>query len=145
MALGTLNISHALPVLRGRQSGVGLEVAAERGLVGESEVMGNLLNGHLTVMAQHGFGLDDDVTIDPLEGSSARLQLDDSGKVLGREVEQVGIETHLAALTVMLFDGVVERGEEFFARRWAVCLNAVLAPIFLQLQEEHFEQVAQYD
>ena len=43
-----------------------------------------LLDGHLTVMSQHGFGLDDDVAVDPLEGVNARLLFDDGGKMLGR-------------------------------------------------------------
>lgn len=42
------------------------------------------MDGHLVVMAQHGFGLDDDVAVYPLERINARLLFDDSGEMLGR-------------------------------------------------------------
>ena len=47
-------------------------------------MVGYLLDGHLAVMAQHGFGLDDDVAVYSLERINARLLFDDSGEMLGR-------------------------------------------------------------
>lgn len=70
------------PEFRGRDTFVSLEVAAEGGLVRESEAEGYLLHGQLLLMAKQGLGLNHDIVADPVAGIDACLLFDDRGKLL---------------------------------------------------------------
>ena len=117
---------------------------AESSLVRESQLVGNLLNCHLLLVAQQHLGLHHDITADPLACGDTSMLLDDGSKMLGREVHQVGIEPNFATLMVVAVYGLVESGEQFFLRRRLVIADTVLAAVVLQKQEEHTEQVAQH-
>ena len=126
-----VKLQYLLPILRWRQACIRLEVAAESSLVRETQLVGNLLNGHLLLVAQQHLGLHHDITADPLSGGDTGMLLDDGSKVLGCKVHQVGIEPYLSALMVVAVYGLVESGEQFFLRRRLVMADAVLATVVL--------------
>ena len=118
------------PEFRGRDTFVSLEVAAEGGLVRESEADGYLLHGQLWLMTKQGLGLNHDIAANPLAGGDACLLFDDGGKVFGSKAEQVSIETHFTTFAEVLYNGLVETDEEFLPRRqWAVFLSVFTAVI----------------
>ena len=106
-----------LPEVAGREALVALEEAAEGGLLREAEVVGYLLDALLALGAQQPFCLHHHVAVDPLRGGEAGGALDDGGEILGCQGEQVGVELHLAALAVVVDDGLVETLEQLVVQQ----------------------------
>ena len=76
-------------VLRRRHARIALEVAAEERLVGEIEVIGDLLDAHVRVFEQR-LGFEDDVAVDPFRHRFAADAFDERREVFGRDAELPG-------------------------------------------------------
>ena len=98
-------------VLGGRQAGVGLEEFVEDGLVGEVELVDDLLDGDVGVL-EHVLGLEDDEGVNPVGGAAAAGLLDQLGQVFRRQAEFVGVEGHAALAVVVLGDELDETVEQ---------------------------------
>lgn len=84
------------------------EIVGENRLVDEAEIVADLLDGEVATTAQHRLCLRDNIARNPLDGSDARLIPNDGAEILGRQTEQVGVETHLAAFAEIFYKRVVE-------------------------------------
>ena len=77
-----------------------LEVFPEKRLVGEIQVVGDLLDAHRGVF-QQVFGFEHHIVVDPLHGRAPAGLADDRREVFGRQVQLAGIETDRTLLHVM--------------------------------------------
>ena len=93
----------AASILRRRHAGVFFEVFAEERLVGEVQLLRNLLNALLRVAQQHT-QLDGDVRVDPLVGRALRYGFDCLGEILWRYAELLRVPTHAALRAEVLLD-----------------------------------------
>ena len=97
-------------ILRRRHAGVFFEVFAEERLVGEVQLLRNLLNALLRVAQQHT-QLDGDVRVDPLVGRALRYGFDCLGEILWRYAELLRVPTHAALRAEVLLDELYELRE----------------------------------
>ena len=111
-------------ILRRRHAGVFFEVFAEERLVGEVQLLRNLLNALLRVAQQHT-QLDGDVRVDPLVGRALRYGFDCLGEILWRYAELLRVPTHAALRAEVLLD-------EFYELR-EYLLGTCVATIVLRL------------
>ena len=87
-----------------------LEVFAEERLVGEIQVIGDLLNAHRGVF-QQVLGFEHDVVVDPLDGRPAAGLADERRQVFGRQVQLSGVEAHRSLLRVVFAQNIHELAE----------------------------------
>ena len=117
----------AAAILRRRHAGVFFEVFAEERLVGEVELLRNLLYAFLRVAQQHT-QFDGDVRVDPLVRRALRHRLDGFGEILWRYAELLGVPAHAALRTEVLLHELYELCEYLLGACVAalvLCLHTV--------------------
>ena len=77
-----------------------LEVFPEKRLVGEIQVVGDLLDAHRGVF-QQVLGFEHHIVVDPLHGRAPAGLADDRREVFGRQVQLFGIEPYRTLLHVV--------------------------------------------
>ena len=133
-----------IPITQRRYARVFLEVASEKGLVGEVEAVGDFLDAE-SGRFQHGFDFEDDMAVDEAFGGAARDAVDDGGEVAGRDAEAVGIESHLALLGAMLVDELDILLEQLLltADALGVAFEEKSARLVVDVEQEDLDVVAE--
>ena len=102
-----------VPVARRSHPRMGLEKLVEHALVGEVELIDNLLYGAVGVF-EHIFGLEDDKRVYPVRSRTSADLLDELRKVFGRKAQLFGIESHIPFGCMVFGDKLEELFENDF-------------------------------
>ena len=100
------------PELAGRHARFAAEVAAESGLLFETQHVGDGLHGEVATYMEQHLGLGHNVSVNPMSCGVSCFLFNDGAEMFGRQAGFLGIETHVTMLTEVLGEVVMELGAD---------------------------------